>query len=173
MLQKKVCMLGSFAVGKTSLVRRYVDSMFSEEYTTTIGVKVDKKTLTVIETDVALLLWDVYGEDSHQSVLPAYLRGMAGYLLVVDPTRPNTFESALSLHKLVLDTLGPKPYILVLNKCDLKDQWNTLSNSIELLSDTAITVVETSAKVDVGVNEMFEALAIALLNTSSAASSEK
>ena len=172
MLQKKVCMLGSFAVGKTSLVRRYVDSMFSEEYTTTIGVKVDKKTLTVIETDVALLLWDVYGEDSHQSVLPAYLRGMAGYFLVVDPTRSNTFASALSLHKLVLDTLGPKPYILVLNKCDLKDQWNTLSDSIELLSDKAVTVVETSAKVDVGVNEMFEALAIALLNTSSATSIE-
>lgn len=173
MLQKKVCMLGSFAVGKTSLVRRYVDSMFSEKYTTTIGVKVDKKSLRVANNDVTLLLWDVYGEDSHQSVLPAYLRGMAGYLLVVDPTRPNTFNSALSLHKLVLDTLGPKPFILVLNKCDLKDQWNAQRDSVQLLRDTAIAEVETSAKVDVGVNEMFETLATALINTSLSTNREK
>lgn len=167
MLQKKVCMLGSFAVGKSSLVRRYVDNLFSENYITTIGVKIDKKSITVNNTEMALLLWDVYGEDSHQSVLPAYLRGMAGFLLVIDPTRPSTYESALSLHSLVTKTIGEKPFILVMNKCDLRDQWNDepaeLKEQIQQLKESAVTTLETSAKTEIGVNEMFEALAISLL----------
>ena len=167
MIQKKVCMLGAFAVGKTSLVRRYVDSMFSDTYTTTIGVKVDKKTLTINETEMSLLLWDVYGEDSHQTVLPAYLRGMSGYILVTDPTRPNTYKSAVSLHKLVSDTLGAKPFIFVTNKADIKDQWNPepadLVNQLQEIKSSAVRIVETSAKEDFGVDEMFRALATALL----------
>jgi len=165
LLQKKVCMLGAFAVGKTSLVRRYVDSIFSEKYTTTIGVKIDKKIVELGEQELSLLLWDVYGEDSHQKVLPAYLRGMAGYLLVVDPTRPNTFKSALSLNRLVNDTLGPKPFILVMNKSDLKEEWECDEKEVQELVNVAIAVMETSAKTDSGVNEMFEALASALLPT--------
>ncbi len=163
MLQKKVCMLGAFAVGKTSLVRRYVDSIFSEKYTTTIGVKIDKKVVNIGEQELSLLLWDVYGEDNHQKVLPAYLRGMAGYLLVVDPTRPNTYKSALSLHDLVNNTLGPKPFVLVLNKSDLKDEWEADIAELQQLANVAVAVMETSAKTDSGVNEMFEALASALL----------
>ncbi len=167
MLQKKVCMLGSFAVGKTSLVRRYVDSIFSETYVTTIGVKIDKKIVTLDSTEMSLLLWDVYGEDSHQTVLPAYLRGMAGYLLVIDPTRPGTFKSAISLHELVNKTLGPKPFILVNNKCDLIDDWSTeppeLQEQMKLLRHTAVAEMKTSAKTDTGVEEMFAAIATALL----------
>lgn len=160
-------MLGSFAVGKSSLVRQYVESIFSETYTTTIGVKVDKKVTTVNNTEMSLLLWDVYGEDSHQTVLPAYLRGMAGYLLVVDPTRPGTFKSAISLHQLVHKTLGEKPFVLVLNKCDLKDQWTKEASEhavqVQFLRDKSVAVMETSAKNDTGVDEMFESLALSLL----------
>lgn len=164
MLQKKVCMLGSYGVGKSSLVRQYVDSMFSEVYTTTIGVKIDKKIVTVGKQDVSLVLWDVYGEDNYQSVVPAYLRGMSGYLLILDPTRPNTFQGALSLHALVTDTLGPKPYVLVMNKSDLKDEWDTDASSIDELKKDAVSVVETSAKLDTGVTEVFDALTAALLS---------
>ncbi len=167
MLQKKVCMLGSFAVGKTSLVRRYVDSIFSETYTTTIGVKIDKKVVTLADTEMSLLLWDVYGEDSHQTVLPAYLRGMAAYLLVLDPTRPGTYKSAISLHNLVNTTLGPKPFILVNNKCDLINEWSgvpqELQEQIKILQDSAVAEMNTSAKTDTGVQEMFVAIATALL----------
>lgn len=158
MLQKKICMLGSFAVGKTSLVRRYVDSIFSDDYVTTIGVKIDKKIVTVDDTELSLILWDVYGDDSHQTVLPSYLRGMAAFILVVDPTRPETFNSAKKLHSLVLDTLGPKPFVLVLNKSDLKDEWKINNDIYTELSDAAIQTLETSAKTDTGVNELFHTL---------------
>lgn len=163
MLQKKVCMLGYFAVGKTSLVRRCVESIFSEQYITTIGVKIDKKTLTVSEKEVTLVVWDVYGEDNQQSVMPAYLRGMAGYLLVVDPTRPNTVKKAEVLNNRVRETVGNLPFVLVKNKSDLKENWITEDSDLAALENTASAVIETSAKNDSNVDETFESLASAIL----------
>ena len=87
MIQKKICMLGAFAVGKTSLVQRFVKSLFSDRYLTTVGVKIDKKIVTVGDTEVSLVLWDLAGEDEFQSVQTSYLRGASGYLLVIDGTR--------------------------------------------------------------------------------------
>lgn len=163
-LLKKVCMLGSFAVGKTSLVRRYVDSVFSEKYTTTIGVKIDKKKVALPNGELSMVLWDVYGEDNQQAVLPAYLRGMAGYILVVDPTRPATLEKAAPLHTLVQKTVGEVPFILVKNKADLREQWHTDFAELELLESQALVVMETSAKSGDGVEEIFQLLALALYN---------
>lgn len=60
-LQKKICMLGGFSVGKTSLVRRYVHSVFSDAYLTTVGVKIDKKIVTLPDRTVNLILWDLAG----------------------------------------------------------------------------------------------------------------
>ena len=87
-IQKKICMVGSFAVGKTSLVARFVRGIFSEKYLTTVGVKIDKRTVAVDDRQVNLLLWDLYGEDDFQKLKLSYLRGASGYFLVVDPTRP-------------------------------------------------------------------------------------
>jgi small GTP-binding protein len=81
-LQKKICMIGAFSVGKTSLVKRYVQSVFSETYLTTVGVKIDKKTVDVSGRTVNLILWDVAGEDDIGSLRMSYLRGAAGYVLV-------------------------------------------------------------------------------------------
>jgi small GTP-binding protein len=91
-LQKKICLLGAFGVGKTSLTRRYVDSIFSDTYLTTVGVKIDKKAVRVGANDVNLLIWDIAGEDDVSAVRTSYLRGAAGYLLVVDVTRAQTLE---------------------------------------------------------------------------------
>src|SRR6187200_563405 len=90
MIHKKVCMLGGFAVGKTSLVSRYVSSIFSDTYLSTVGVKIDKKQLAVDGRDVTLMLWDLYGQDDFQTVQASQLRGMSGFLLVVDGTRYGT-----------------------------------------------------------------------------------
>jgi len=97
MIQKKICMLGSFSVGKTSLVRRFVTSEFNEKYHTSIGVKVDKKIFRVQDQDVTLVLWDIYGEDAFQKLQMSYLRGMSGYFMVADGTRRQTVDVALAL----------------------------------------------------------------------------
>jgi len=161
-LQKKICMLGSFAVGKSSLVKRYVDNTFSDNYVTTIGVQIAKKKLTVRETDISLLVWDVYGEDNTQKVLPSYLRGLSGYVIVVDPSRPESFTSAFSLHQLVEETTGPKPFVLALNKSDIREKWR-INGELEELQNAAYSTVETSAKSGSSVTELFEELANALV----------
>ncbi len=87
MIKKKLCMLGATQVGKTSLVQRFVQTIFSDKYHPTVGVKIDKKQVVLGGRDVSLLLWDVQGEDETYTVRPSYLRGASGYLLVVDGAR--------------------------------------------------------------------------------------
>ena len=87
-IQKKICLLGEFAVGKTSLIRRYVEDKFSDKYLSSIGVKVSRKNVELGDDTVKLLIWDLAGgEDYTQS---SYLMGAAGALLVCDVTRADT-----------------------------------------------------------------------------------
>jgi len=158
MIKKKICMLGAFAVGKTSLVQRYVTGSFTEKYFTTIGVKVDKKTVIRDSQVVELLLWDLYGEDKFQKVQTSYLKGSAGYFLVVDGTRRETLETAYILQNRVEEELGDIPFIVVINKSDLKSEWEIDSNILGELQNKTDVVIETSAKTDQGVEEIFTTL---------------
>jgi small GTP-binding protein len=164
MLQKKICMLGSFSVGKSSLVRRFVASIFDEQYHTTIGVKVDKKILNSKGQDVTLVLWDIHGEDVFQKMRMSYLRGMAGYLLVADGTRQQTLVDALALNERVVQEMGKVPSVLVLNKHDLADQWEIDSSRQAQLAAEGWTIQHTSAKTGDGVEAVFLRLADAMLS---------
>jgi small GTP-binding protein len=163
MLQKKVCMLGCFSVGKTSLVRRFVESIFDETYHTTIGVKVDKKIVDVKGGNVTLMLWDIYGEDAYQKMRMSYLRGMSGYVLVADGTRRQTLTDALALHERIVQEIGKLPVVLVLNKDDLADQWEIDSAQEAKLAENGWTVQHTSAKTGDAVERVFVNLAQAML----------
>jgi small GTP-binding protein len=163
MLQKKVCMLGSFSVGKSSLVRRFVESMFDDQYRTTIGVKVDKKVVNANGEDLTLVLWDIYGEDAFQKMRMSYLRGMHGYLLVVDGTRRQTLDDALALNDRVLSEIGQVPAVLTLNKCDLTDQWDIEPAQETQLIAAGWTLKRTSAKTGDAVENAFSHLAQAML----------
>ena len=163
MVQKKVCMLGSFSVGKTSLVRRFVESMFSDAYLTTVGVKIDKKPMQVNGNDVTLMLWDIYGEDDFQKLRMSYLRGASGFLLVVDGTRRATLDKALAIKEEADKALGPVQAVLVLNKCDLTEQWEIEQEKENELAGRGWTLVRTSAKTGQGVEEVFTALTRAML----------
>ena len=159
MIQKKICMLGATGVGKTSLVSRFVLSVFSDTYHTTIGVKVDKKTLSVDGNDMTLMLWDIYGEDEFQTVRTSYLRGAAGYLLVVDGTRQGTLDTARELQKRSEAVVGRVPFVLVLNKQDLADEWRVDDRALWRMVEDGWSVVKTSAKTGAGVEDAFLKLA--------------
>jgi small GTP-binding protein len=159
MIQKKICMIGATAVGKTSLVARYVRNLFSEKYQSSIGVKVDKKTLTANGQDVTLLLWDIYGDDEFQKLRTSYLRGAAGYLLVVDGTRISTWEKAQELKRLMEEAAGAIPFVLVLNKCDLAESWEMPADLESRLTAESWMVMRASAKLGTGVEEAFAMLA--------------
>jgi len=154
-LQKKICMLGAFSVGKTSLVKRYVESVFSETYLTTVGVKIDKKTVTLGDRTVHLLLWDLAGEDDVASLRMSYLRGSAGYILVADGTRPATLEVAQSLRRRVEADYGPLPFALLMNKHDLVDQWQIGDAELEALHRDGWWMRRSSARTGEGVEEAF------------------
>ena len=164
MIQKKVCMLGGFAVGKTSLVARFVSSIFSEKYLSTVGVKIEKKVVSVDGRDTMLLLWDIYGQDDFQTVQPAQLRGMAGYLLVVDGTRRATLDTARLLHEKAKTVAGDVPFVVVINKSDLASSWEIDDVAFFKLVEQGWRIVKTSAKTGDGVEHAFESLTRAMLN---------
>jgi small GTP-binding protein len=158
MLQKKICMLGSFAVGKTSLVRRFVESIYSDVYQTTVGVKIDKKNMKVGEKEISLVLWDIYGEDDYQKMRWTYLRGASGYLLVADGTRKTTLEKAVSLEQKVREEVGAIPFVLVINKSDLIRDWELDPALESQLAANGWGILRSSAKTGEGVEESFSLL---------------
>ena len=158
-LQKKICMLGGFSVGKTSLVKRFVESVFSETYLTTVGVKIDKRTVELAGRLVNLILWDLAGEDDISSLRMSYLRGAAGYVLVADGTRPSTLEVALSLRQRVEADFGALPFVLLLNKNDLREEWAIGDEAVEDLRQNGWWVRSTSARTGEAVEDAFGTLA--------------
>lgn len=158
-LQKKVCMLGAYAVGKTSLVSRFVRSIFSDKYLTTVGVKIDKKTVMLGGQELSLILWDLAGEDDYIQVRMSYLRGSAGFLLVADGMRRATLDKAVELQQRAEREIGKLPFILLINKLDVIGDWEIKESDIASLSVSGWDVVATSAKTGVGVQETFLALA--------------
>ncbi len=165
MIKKKICMLGAFAVGKTSLVQRFVNSIFSEKYQTTIGVKIDQKMVTINNTEVNLMLWDIHGEDNFQKVKPSYIMGAAGYFIVVDITRGQTLGMGMNLQKMADKISKGAPYIVLFNKTDLeRDEWDISDQVIDDLKNKGIPVIFTSAKEGTGVEEAFTKLTEMMIN---------
>ena len=159
MIQKKICLVGVFATGKTSLVQRYVHSLFSEKYHTTVGVKIDRKTVQLGETSVNLLLWDIEGRTADQEIPGSYLRGAHAVLYVADGTRRETFDQLFDLRQLVHGAAGNVPGIVALNKADLKEQWVVSSADKAKLVSAGFSVLTTSAKTGQGVEDAFRWLA--------------
>jgi small GTP-binding protein len=153
-------MLGGFGVGKTSLVSRFVHSVFSDKYLTTVGVKIEKKSVDLGDQQLDLIVWDIHGEDDFQKVRMSYLRGAAGYLLVVDGTRRATLDTALALHENAGRTIGRVPVLLLLNKADLESQWAIDETE---LTGLGLRTIRTSAKTGVEVERAFDELARALI----------
>jgi hypothetical protein len=165
-IQKKICMIGDFSVGKTSLVARFVRQAFSEKYLTTVGVKIDTKQIDLVDgRQVKLILWDIAGSDALNTTTASYLRGAAGYLLVVDGTRRPTWDSALGLQKAVSAQIGNKPFVTLLNKADLTEHWEIKQPIVDEQTKQGWQLLMTSAKTGLGIEEAFSLLATLILNT--------
>lgn len=158
-ITKKVCVIGAFAVGKTSLISRFVHSIFSEKYHTTIGVKVDKKQIDLDGRQVTMMLWDLAGEDEFQKLRLSYLNGASGYLLVIDRTRRATLEVGLDLQTRVADVLGSLPFVVIVNKSDLADRAEITDADLDALRARGWAVLTGSAKTGENVELAFVELA--------------
>lgn len=159
MLSRKIAMLGMWGVGKTSLVQRYVHSIYDEKYHSTLGVKVDKKIVQRADGQpMTLLLWDIAGAEDRFSVPLTYIRGAAGYLLVIDATRPETLDRALDLVEAVEQGIGALPFVAMINKADLG--WRISEAAVhERLAGRARVILQSSAMTGENVEASFLALA--------------
>lgn len=160
-LSKKVVLLGNEGVGKTSLVKRYVHSIFNDEYLTTIGIKISKKVVVVEDVEVNLMIWDIAGNMMNQTLYNNYLQGAHGVLLVADVSRIETYESIIKERDshLSADFKDTHTFVL-LNKSDL-----IADNPAINLSDYTYDFL-TSAKNGDNVEEVFKCLAEKIVSTS-------
>ncbi len=166
----KVCLIGEAAVGKTSLVRRYVEDAFDDRYISTLGSKVSLKRIWMTfrgqasqPLEVQISLWDLIGERSYLDTLhQEYLRGAHGLIAVCDVTRYSSFEALDDWIARSLRVTGEVPLVLAVNKVDLRDQVMCLYDEHEPAQKADGyhgTAVWTSAKTGENVNECFGVLA--------------
>lgn len=155
MLVYKVVMVGDFGVGKTSLVKRFVDNSFSEEYLSTIGVSISKKKIN----DSTLMIWDIEGNTEFKPIFKQYLIGSKGFIIVADLHRKDTIENISKHIQLCHNVIKDAPLCIALNKSDIN--YNITDKEIEELKELSpyiVTILKTSAKNDDAVVELFSAL---------------
>ena len=153
MQKKKICMVGDFAVGKTSLTQKFVNNVFSDKYLTTVGVKID----TANVGNTKIVVWDVAGRDTLSPVNASYLVGASGLVLVGDGTRPESIKSIKAIWETAQSRIGDVPKVVALNKVDSPD-WEVSPEQLESYLDPEWEVFKTSAKEDRYVSRLFERL---------------
>jgi len=153
MIRKKILLLGDFHVGKTSLIRRYVDNSFSDKYLTTIGVKISRKQIELPQDILDLMIWDIEGATPIKEIPKTYLHGASGAIIVGDLTRSETIDN-ISYHIEKFINVNPKsPYLIAHNKADLV--YDECQKDLEKSGGIFLT----SAKDDCNVQELFITLA--------------
>ena len=118
---KKVVLVGHFGVGKSSLIKRFVQNTFSDSYIVTIGVHILKKEIKIDEMNLTLVIWDIEGKDDIQKVRSSYLLGTSGFIYVIDPTRCQTYDKFNEEVDFLKTTYPTSKIVSVSNKSDLID----------------------------------------------------
>ncbi len=178
-ISQKICLVGDFGVGKTSLIRQFVDRQFSDKYLSTVGVKISRKLISISNqvtdqaniskvelTQLQLIVWDIEGSTRFKGIAPSYLQGAKGALIVGDTTRESSMQN-LKAHVQLFQSINPtSDVVIALNKVDLIDnkERDRLFESIpDELANSKISIRITSAKTGEGVDEIFQTLARQML----------
>jgi small GTP-binding protein len=163
-IYKKICLLGDFAVGKTSLVRRYVDNQFSDEYLTTVGVKISRKLVELSKDSgervaLQLIVWDLEGKSNFAETSNAYLQGASGAIIVGDVTHPDSIANIANHIKAFLAVNARSCIVAAGNKADLVPERELPSFPRFQGHERVICAKNTSAKTGEGVEDLFVLLA--------------
>lgn len=166
-MKMKICMVGEGAVGKTSLIRRFVLDEFDDKYLQTLGTKVSKKEIVVdvkekdVELQIDMTIWDIMGQKGFRELLKeAYFYGAKGVIAVCDMTRKDTLSELDDWIEGVYSVTGRVPIEFLANKVDLKDDVAIDENDLEQASRAYDSrFFYTSAKTGENVEEAFKELA--------------
>jgi small GTP-binding protein len=170
-VKSKVCLVGEIAVGKTSLIARFVNDLFDDRYIMTIGTKVTKKTVDVhieeraADVAVEMTIWDIMGEKGFRQLLKeAYFFGANGIIAVCDLTRRNTLEDLDDWIDHVIRVVGEVPVYVAVNKADIADQATYGEDEVRaFLKAYNAPYTMTSAKTGENVEQAFESIARAMV----------
>jgi len=149
MIRKKILLLGDFSVGKTSLVRRYVDGAFDDKYLTTIGVKISKKLFNIEGLESEMLIWDIEGSTPSKKISLGYYKGASGAIFVADISRRETVENIEKHKEIFLNENPNAKFVIAYNK---SDKLSEIAQENIVLGDD---IFLTSAKDDSNVEELF------------------
>jgi small GTP-binding protein len=171
-ISKKICLVGDFGVGKTSLIRRFVDKQFSDKYLSTVGVKISRKLIELSKTEpqkaqeIQLIIWDIEGSNKFKAIAPSYFQGAKGAIIVADLTREETLHHILE-HIQSFLAVNPKSCIVIaLNKSDLIEaEYLEKVQHLYQINDQKCVLGNylTSAKTGNNVDEIFQVLAHSLI----------
>ncbi len=168
----KICLLGEANVGKTSLVYRYVENIFKEDYMSTIGIQLSKKTITLKEYNkkplkVDLLLWDIGGQESFRAMRQHFFHGANGAVLVFDWTMRNSFDKLTDWINEFKKVSRNSALLLIGNKKDLSNDYViSEKEALKFAEKYNMTFISTSAKTGDNVSKAFLELATALVSHS-------
>jgi len=168
MIRKKICLLGDFAVGKTSLVRWYVDRQFSDQYLSTIGVKISRKLLDystpeIHDRSVQMVIWDIEGSTEFKGIPSSYIQGAHGAIVVGDLTRGDTLKHVEAHLAQFLEANPSGVVVTAFNKSDLVTV-QPPSRDFTSGNKRILAAVQTSAKTGDGVDQLFDILARQFIN---------
>ncbi|WP_017651484.1 Rab family GTPase [Fortiea contorta] len=171
-ISKKICLIGDFGVGKTSLIRRFVEGQFSDQYLSTVGVKISRKLVNVTDNlspdkqQLQMIIWDIEGSNRFKAIAPSYFQGAKGAVIIGDMTVKDTLDHLLG-HIQSFLAVSPKSNIVIaLNKSDLieNEYLESLRQFYKFSEiEPVIATYITSAKTGENVGEIFETLAQKLI----------
>ncbi|AWG21116.1 GTP-binding protein [Flavobacterium faecale] len=159
-ISKKIVLVGHFGVGKSSLIRRFVQNAFSEDYIVTIGVQIHKKEIVVNNTNLTFIIWDVEGKDDLEKIRQSYLLGTSGFIYVIDPTRDSTYINLEREIDFIHQNFPTSSVVKVASKADLIDEEVFIK---ELSANNLAVDFLSSAKTGKNVQEIFEKLGLNLI----------
>lgn len=155
----KICLLGDGAVGKTSLVYRFIENRFSTDFKSTLGVNLLKRKVNVDDSTVSVQIWDLGGQEAYKKLRKLYLEGSQGGLVVFDITNRSSFENLNDWVTSFKESQPDAPMVLIGNKIDLVDQKKVNDDEAkQYATKNNMKYLSTSAKTGEKVEDAFKSL---------------
>lgn len=160
---KKICVLGDFAVGKTSMIRRYVLDEFDDRYITTLGTKITKKTMNLEGRELTFQIWDIVGNIKFTKIQGQYYQGSDGAFIIFDVTRRDTIDNVSKWADMFLEVAKNAKLVFIANKVDLEATFDFEAMMKDVAKNYDASTFRTSAKIGTQVEDAFQTLGTRIL----------